>query len=248
MMFTVREFVCFVPLQTLRPLWAADSRQPNILWCGCQRANPSPLSSKSAYFHHDNCTRHQLPFVLTPFCVRPSFFPAGAFESESLGLEVHRAGNFLWHRSVGFVDIKVGSFASLQPGTCLQLAGRKSLEGASRVWTQKDEKSNYVEQLLNNERPDNRSSAFLQLHTQYSLRRIPKTSKNLFIFLTPSKGPNGANQSIQHLYEDAFFENFCGSARIEAASGAWNARSEGLHGADQVNLQLPSSKRLKVIG
>jgi hypothetical protein len=37
-------------------------------------------------------------------------------------------------------------------------------------------------------------------------------------------------------------------ARIEAASGAWNARSEGLHGADQVNLQLPSSKRLKVIG
>jgi len=102
--------------------------------------------------------------------------------------------------------------------------------------------------LLNNERPDNRSSAFLQLHTQYSLRRIPKTSKNLFIFSTPSKGPNGANQSIQHLYEDAFFENFCGSARIEAASGAWNARSEGLHGADQVNLQLPSSKRLKVIG
>ena len=135
-------------LQTLRPLRAADSRQPNILWRGCQRANPSPLSSKSAYFHHDNCTRHQLSFVLTPFCVSPSFFPAGpagAFESESLGLEVHRAGNFLWHRSVGFVDIKVGSFASLQPGTCLQLAGCKSFEGASRGWTQKDEKSNYVE-------------------------------------------------------------------------------------------------------
>lgn len=138
-MFTVRAFDCFVPLQTFAdPAPKLGRRTPGSPISFDVDVSEQTLRhflQKSAYFHHDNCTRHQLPFVLTPFCVSPSFFPAGpagAFESESLGLEVHRAGNFLWHRSVGFVDIKVGSFASLQPGTCLQLAGCKSFEGASR--------------------------------------------------------------------------------------------------------------------
>lgn len=55
---------------------------------------------------------------------------------QTLRLEVHRAGNFLWHRSVGFVDIKVGSFASLQPGAWN--ARSEGLHGADQVNLQFD--------------------------------------------------------------------------------------------------------------
>ncbi|CAK8994035.1 unnamed protein product [Durusdinium trenchii] len=53
---------------------------------------------------------------------------------ESLRLEVHRADNNLWHRSIGFVDVKAGQLWSLTPGVWCSRSER--LQGAEQVTLQ----------------------------------------------------------------------------------------------------------------